>query len=356
MLKRILTITLAIMATISIASCQANQTSSPTATPELTLLPTNTPRSELEPTATVISELPSTTPHCFTPIDLTPIAFTPNNSMLVIRGSSGVQIFNLETMKEESLFQAPQNLLSATLSPDGETLAWSLEDNTIQLIQISDGKLLNTLAGHTDSVYKLRFSPTGDKLFSASHDGSVMIWDRNGNELQTLEIGGEVLGIGISPDGTKLATIPFDGPVELWDLVKNKKIAALGGTAGNDTSDAYFSPDGQYLAADLATGLYLWRISDGQLVWNEVKNSLATTFSPDGRFLAYSDVEDGDKVILSSPDGTQSIQSLEGMQGPVWELIFSPNSSLLAATGGPEIRIWQVEDGKLLYIGKATCP
>ena len=44
------------------------------------------------------------------------------------------------------------------------------------------------------------------------------------------------------------------------------------------------------------------------------------------------------------------------MQGPVWELFFSPDSSLLAATDGKEIRIWIVEDGTLLHVGKAACP
>jgi len=330
----------------STLSCQAKQISLPTATAEPVNLPTQTSTDEA---------IPSPDTLCFTPIDLTPVAFTPDSLMLVIRAGSGVQVFNLGTMEEEYFVQAQQNLLAAALSSDGRTLAWSQEDNTIQLIQMTEGKVLNTLAGHTDSVFKLRFSPTGDRLFSASHDGSVRIWDMTGNELQTIETNGEVLGIGISPDGSKLATIPLDGPVELWDLIANKKMLSLGGTGGFDTSDAVFSPDGKYLAADLATGLFLWRISDGELLWDDIRNSLAVTFSPDGQFLAYSNVEDGNKVVLSSTDGAQIIRTLEGMQGPVWELIFSPDSSLLAATDGMEIRIWRVADAKLLFIGKPAC-
>jgi WD40 repeat protein len=166
-----------------------------------------------------------------------------------------------------------------------------------------------------------------------------------------------VLGIGFSPDGAQLATVPFDGPVELWDLNSKEKLAALGGTGGYDTSDAIFSPNGQFLAADLATGLFLWRIADGELVWNEIKNSMAFAFSPDGRYLAYSDIDEGSKVFLSSPDGAQTIRIMEGTPGgPVWELIFSPDSSMLASTDGAELRIWGVEDGRLLYVGKPACP
>ncbi len=125
-----------------------------------------------------------------------------------------------------------------------------------------------------------------------------------GEELRSFQAV-EALGIGISPDGSMLATVPFDGPVALWDLDTLEKIKDLGGYGGYDTSDAEFSPDGQYLAADLATGLFLWRISDASLVWNEVKNSMAVAFSPDGQYLAYSDVDDGNKVILASPDTAQ---------------------------------------------------
>ena len=132
-------------------------------------------------------------------------------------------------------------------------------------------------------------------------------------------------------------------------------MAEFSSTGGYDTSDAVFSPDGEYLAADLATGIYLWRVSDGELLWNAVKNSMTVAFSPDGRYLAYSDVDDGN-VYLSSPDGAQILSTLGQMQAPVWELFFSPDGSLLAATDGVEIHIWQVEDGKLINIGKASCP
>jgi WD40 repeat protein len=305
---------------------------------------------------TNIIESPAPEPLCFTPIELNPMTFTTDNAMLMIKAGTGVQIFNLGTMQEETFLQAPQNIMAAALSPDGKILAWALEDYTIQLVQVSDRKTLNAaMRGHTNMINKLRFSPTGDKLFSASSDGYVRIWDQNGDLLDVLVIGPEVDGIGISPDGFQLATVPFDGPVELWDLNENKKIIALGGYGGFVTSDAVFSPDGKYLAADLASGLYIWRLSDGKSLWDDLKNSMAITFSPDGRYLAYALIDDGSKIILSSPDGTQIIRTLDEMQGPVWELFFSPDSSMLVATDGNEIRIWEVEGGKLMYIGRAMC-
>jgi WD40 repeat protein len=318
--------------------------------PGLTATPANP-----APTQTSVTGPVSSLPVCFSTEELIPFAFTPDASKLLVRARSGVQIFDLESGAQDALIPSSQELIAAALSPDGQILAWSLIDNTIQLLRISDQKVLFTLSGHTDMVTKLRFSPAGDFLVSASHDNSVRVWNMQGEELRSLQPV-EALGIGISNDGSMLATVPSDGPVSLWDLDTLKKIKDLAGSVGYDTSDAEFSPDGQYLAADLAAGIFLWQVSDGSLVWNEVKNSMAVTYSSDGKYLAYSDVDDGNKVFLTSPEGARVIRTIEGMQSPVWALFFSPDGSLLAASDGIGIHIWRVDDGTLLYIGKAVCP
>ena len=296
------------------------------------------------------------TPVCFSPRELLPFVFTPDSAGLMVRELNGVQLIDLQSGQEQAFFSSPKSIFSAALSPNGETLAWSLEGGPVQLVLVSNQRILHTLEGHTDTVYDLQFSPGGEFLFSASHDGWVRVWNvKKGTLLPSIQAGGEVLGIGVSPDGKTLATIPGDGPVQLWSLAEDKVIKNLGGTGGYDTSDAHFSPDGRYLATDLATGIFMWRISDGQLIWNEVKNSMAVAYSSDGQFLAFSNIDEDNIVTLASPDGAQIIRTIDDMQGPVWELFFAPNSKLLAATDGIEIHIWQVSDGKLLYIGKPDC-
>ena len=298
----------------------------------------------------------SVDPACFTPMEILPMAFTPDSRSLLVRAQAGVQFINLDSLQEERFLKASQNIIAAALSPDGSILAWSLQDNKIQMVQVTDQKVLQTLAGHTDMVTKLRFTPDGSRLVWASHDRSVRVWDLEGKELRSFQPPGEVLGIGISPDGSLLASVPFDGPVMLWDLKTFEKVRDLSGNGGYDTSDPEFSPDGVYVGADLASSLFLWRVGDGKTVWNEIRNSMTISFSPDGRYLAYADINDSSKIFLSTPDGSQIVRVLPGDQGPVWALFFSPNSQLLASSGGPDIRIWRVEDGSLLYVGKSACP
>jgi WD40 repeat protein len=130
------------------------------------------------------------------------------------------------------------------------------------------------------------------------------MWDvQEGSLLPSVQVGLEVMGFGVWPDGKTLATISGDSPVQLWKLVEDKVVKDLGGIAGYDASDAHFSPHGRYLAADLVTGIFMWRISDGQLIWNEVKNSMAVAYSSDGQFLAFSNIDEDNIVTLASPDG-----------------------------------------------------
>ncbi len=325
----------------------ATTTSNKPATPLPTKITAGVEATSIPDSGQVIAGIP-----CFAFEQLPAFAFTPDGSALMVRAKQAVQVFNLKTGALETSIKSDQMLRATALSPDGKTLAWALEDNTIQLVQVSDQAVLLTLSGHTDWVTKLGFTPGGDLLVSASHDHTLRVWNLSGEQVRSIST--DALGIGISANGRLLATIPFDGPVALWDLATGEKIKDLGGYGGYDTSDAEFSMDGQYLAADLGSGLSLWKIADASVIWSGI-NSMAVAFSPDGQYLAFSNADNGNEVVLARPDGRYQ-RSIDAMQTPVWELTFSPDASLLAITDGTEIHVRTVNDGALVAVGKSACP
>jgi WD40 repeat protein len=83
---------------------------------------------------------------------------------------------------------------------------------------------------------------------------------------------------------------------------------------------------------------------------------MAIAYSPDGRFLAYSDIDDSNKVFLAPPDASRVVFTLGQMGGPIWEMFFSPDGSLLAATDGSEIGVWRVDDAQFRHVGMTDCP
>jgi WD40 repeat protein len=105
-------------------------------------------------------------------------------------------------------------------SPDGKTIAIANMNGLGQvgIIDAKTGKLLATLAGHTDRISSVAWS-ADEKLFAtASFDGTVRIWDAaNGRLLRTLDDGTPVFGAAFSPDSRTIATMDTNGIIRLWD-------------------------------------------------------------------------------------------------------------------------------------------
>ena len=155
-----------------------------------------------------------------------PVALLPDGTRLLVKNQEKIFIVDANSWKQEGEFEIPISPNSVvTLSPDGSLLAFThQQDNTIELIDMKAGNVINILPEHTGLITDLKFTPDSGKLFSSSHDTWVRVWDRQGNPVSSFQPTGaddfpsEVLGMAISPDGTMLATIPFNGPVKLWSV------------------------------------------------------------------------------------------------------------------------------------------
>ena len=78
---------------------------------------------------------------------------------------------------KEISFEPDMFWYGSVFSPDNALLILSLFDGGIQLRDVTTGKVLKTLDGHTDSPSVLSFSPDGKTLVSAGGDGTILLWD-----------------------------------------------------------------------------------------------------------------------------------------------------------------------------------
>ena len=62
-------------------------------------------------------------------------------------------------------------------APDGRRLATSGWNGTLTLWDSRTGRDVLTLRGHSDRVWGLNFSPSGDAIVSAGADGKVLLWE-----------------------------------------------------------------------------------------------------------------------------------------------------------------------------------
>ena len=79
-------------------------------------------------------------------------------------------------------------------------------------------KCLKTLAGHSDWVRSIAYSPDGTKFISGSADETVKIWDANtGKCLKTLEGHSDnVNSISFSPNGKYIVSASEDETIKIW--------------------------------------------------------------------------------------------------------------------------------------------
>lgn len=307
----------------------------------------------------VSSESPTIVNPCISPY-VDPVAFLPDNEHILVRAPSGIIVLNLETLEGKlALKPSKGQVAKATLSADGQTLAWALDNYTVELIDLDSGEVFNKLEGHTGTVTAIKFSAKGDRVYTASHDNSVRVWNSDGGLVsEFFPGGGEVLGIGVSPDDTRLAIVTFEGPQKLWNLRTNRLMRRIRLSGAFDGADAEFSPDGKFLGIGLGGGpVFLWDAQARTQRWSGGEYALA--FSPDGRLFAYSDSDElgNHLIILRSLDGMETLRVLTSGPGAIlWKLIFSQDGSRLASTDGSKIRVWQVRDGALLYTLNSDCP
>jgi WD40 repeat protein len=121
--------------------------------------------------------------------------------------------------------------LPVAVSTESGPLAFSADARRLAIANISgqgevgivdarSGKTLATLAGHTDRVVGVLFSPDGKLAVTSSRDATVRVWDTlSGRLLRTFDHPAPlaVAGIASSPDGHTIATLDEDGVIRLWD-------------------------------------------------------------------------------------------------------------------------------------------
>lgn len=121
-----------------------------------------------------------------------------------------------------------------------DTIAIGTSDNNIYILD-KNYQLVNTLTGHSNSVFIVKFSPDGKHLLSAGRDAHLKIWNTEKNfELQEDIVAHmfTINDIAYSPDGNYFVTCSMDKSVKVWDAKSFRllKVIDKARHAGHGTS------------------------------------------------------------------------------------------------------------------------
>lgn len=134
-----------------------------------------------------------------------------------------------------------QSARCVAIHPTEPMVAVGYSDHTIRLFALPTFQLLQTLTGHTQSVFTVAFSPDGRRLVSGSRDAHLHVWDAaHGYTLQQ-RLPAHLFAVNhvvFSPNGQLLASASMDKSIKIWDAdtLKLLKVVDKARHAGHGTS------------------------------------------------------------------------------------------------------------------------
>ena len=290
---------------------------------------------------------------------LTFARFAPDGSAVAAYEGGKARLWELKTGEELAAFE--EGFRCPVFSADSRLMASSRYDresdtNTIQIWDVGARTLLSSIeSGDQDDIL---LSPNGlltaRRMIMTLRETAFTRWDLQGREAAQFSVEGssEIASLSFSPDGRSVASSCADGwltdyAVRIWDVSTGEEK----GTIQADHGPSAFSPDGRYIAGKSEQHtLAVWDAETGEPVV-ELKGYSPSSFaySPDGKTLAFNNPASQHSVVRFLDISTgEAVNAVAAPSGPVSELAFSRDGSVLAAAGRESVHLWDVETREIL--------
>lgn len=226
---------------------------------------------------------------------------------------------------------------------------------------------------------------TTKHIATSSIDKTVRIWNVETEVVSaTLQHDNEVSDVLFAPDGKSVASITADRKVHLWREVSVSSYVPVPLQEARARAVAFAPPLGKYLASvpvNNETEIYFWSADSGALVRTVNMREIAKheavfkelAFSSDGHYFATickDDFENFDyrtrkfapmseRIVLFETETGRTLELADsvatvGNRNEVYfeNLTFSPTTTMLAASAGSAIFLWDVANGNEQKFGE----
>ena len=160
---------------------------------------------------------------------------------------------------------------------------------------------------HDSGIWRLAYYlPDGRRVVTGSDDGTVKVWNLEEGEQEgtSMKHDREICGLAVTLDGTKIISGDGDRKIKVWDVESHELVKE----------------------------------------WTHLEGCPGIAISPDGRLIAAGDRA----VVIYSMEGRQ-VSSIKVDDG-VWSLCFSPDGKKLACGTDDDIRVYDVDTGRLQVV------
>lgn len=279
-------------------------------------------------------------------VPLHAIAWMPDGRHLLAPGAGGaLLLWSIENGRARAIGPTGGIVRSLSLSDDGRYVATTGWDAASRVTEMATGKAVYQMEANRG--WRAVCLPGGHRVAIAAGQEFRMI-DLDSMTVIASHKGRDTDGIqSLSAQGNRIAAVRWNSATILdsASAVPLRVVEAMpGGDAGekNGFMDGQLSPDGKCLLLARSKGTLELQVSeDGRIVWNRMAAGLAdepgrasaSTFSPDGRFIAYlsgdSREQNPDVRLIESATGTE-IRVIRTPESVIRSFAFSPDSRLIA--------------------------
>ncbi|KAJ8584199.1 WD40 repeat-like protein [Rhizopogon salebrosus TDB-379] len=211
------------------------------------------------------------------------------------------------------------------------------------------------IEGHSKCIWSLACVGTGCKIMSASEDGSIRQWIRDGEPVGEpwRSDGAEVSSMAVCPDETMVVSGSANGRLRLWNVKEGNMVGDPWGRHGNSVTCLDWSPNAQEVATGSEDGtIRRWNPNTGRQITPPIENGhsrvYAVKYSPGGD--KFASCGDNNVICVWSKDGKLLVK-IKGHDSAVFSLCWSKDGAhIFSASRDSTIRKWQSIDGKELVV------
>lgn len=276
-------------------------------------------------------------------------AWSPDGTRLAVVAFPAIHVFNTNTWKNE--LTIPEASVSEVVwSPNGTRIA-GVAGGSIESLYIWDattGSLLKHLTRPYDgppssmvTIFRLSWSPDGERIVSDSWNLDVLIWDLRIDEAYALGRHGPT-GVGEvdwSPDARQIVSGGGDGTIRVWDVAMGENVVTVDGGAIVD----WHPSASKIVGIGSNDSIIVWDSNSGRelLSLEHGSTTPAVRWNFDGSMIATGGL-DGIIKIWDGETG-RLITTIDQPAGFITSLSWHPNQNLLASTSyDGDLRIWWV--------------